>query len=124
MARGCSPSATTVCVPLTFDKAESSFNLLDTDSGLKVDVFVLGSSELDRRQIERRWRVESDAILRPRCGSRHRKTSFCASSRGLHLGEDSSARHVGLLRIQRDDLDWRDLRGAASLGLDAVLQRD
>ena len=109
-------------------EAESLFNLLDTDSGLKVDVFVLGSSELDHRQIERRWRVEirrdppaslwitapEDIVLR--------KLEWFA------MGEESSERQwrdiVGLLRLQRDDLDWHDPRGAAaSLGLDALLQR-
>lgn len=106
----------------------SSFNLVDTDSGLKVDVFVLGSSELDRRQIERRWRVEirrdpsaflwvtapEDIVLR--------KLEWFV------LGGESSERQwrdiVGLLRVQSGYLDWDDLRNAAaSLGLHVLLER-
>ena len=35
-------------------RAHSSFNLVDTAHGLKVDIFVLGDGLLDRMQIERR----------------------------------------------------------------------
>lgn len=106
----------------------SSFNLVDTVSGLKVDVFVLGASALDRRQIERRWRVEirrdppaflwvtapEDIVLR--------KLEWFV------LGGETSERQwrdiVGLLRLQGEDLDWDDLhRAAASLGLHVLLQR-
>ena len=38
-----------------------SFNLLHHLSGLKVDIFVLGDEEMDRRQIERRIRVETSS---------------------------------------------------------------
>jgi len=48
-------------VPLDAARAaiasHSSFNLVDTAHGLKVDVFVLGDGLLDRMQIERRVRV-------------------------------------------------------------------
>lgn len=37
--------------------SKSSFNLIPYDSALKVDLFVLGDSVLDRRQIERRQSV-------------------------------------------------------------------
>ena len=37
--------------------AHSSFNLVDTAHGLKVDLFVLGEGLLDRMQIERRMNV-------------------------------------------------------------------
>lgn len=39
-------------------ESSDSFNMLHNSSGLKIDVFVLGDSEIDRRQIERRVRVE------------------------------------------------------------------
>ena len=32
----------------------ASFNLLDTESGLKIDLFVLGDGALDAMQMERR----------------------------------------------------------------------
>jgi len=38
-------------------EAHSSFNLVDTAHGLKVDLFVLGDGLLDRMQIERRMNV-------------------------------------------------------------------
>ncbi|NNC79169.1 MAG: hypothetical protein HKN94_03355 [Acidimicrobiales bacterium] len=38
-----------------------SFNLLHNESGVKVDVFVLGEALLDRRQVDRRIRMELDA---------------------------------------------------------------
>jgi hypothetical protein len=38
-------------------QAHSSFNLVDTAHGLKVDLFVLGEGLLDRMQIERRMNV-------------------------------------------------------------------
>lgn len=42
--------------------AKDSFNVLATDTGLKVDLFVLGDEPLDRLQIERRVRVVNDAF--------------------------------------------------------------
>lgn len=38
-------------------QSNSSFNLIDTAHGLKVDLFVLGDSLLDRMQIERRVKI-------------------------------------------------------------------
>lgn len=38
-------------------QTRSSFNLIDTDNGLKVDLFVLGDGLLDRMQIARRVEV-------------------------------------------------------------------
>jgi hypothetical protein len=38
-------------------QARSSFNLIDTTHGLKVDLFVLGEGLLDRMQIARRMRI-------------------------------------------------------------------
>ena len=42
--------------------AHSSFNLVDTAHGLKVDLFVLGEGLLDRMQIERRMKVTIPGI--------------------------------------------------------------
>ena len=38
-------------------EAHSSFNLVDTDNALKVDIFVVGDGLLDRMQIQRRVRI-------------------------------------------------------------------
>jgi hypothetical protein len=39
-------------------RSHSSFNLIDNDSALKVDVFVAGDGVLDRMQIDRRVKVD------------------------------------------------------------------
>jgi hypothetical protein len=44
-------------------EAHSSFNLLDTAHGLKVDLFVLGEGLLDRMQIERRITVTIPGLV-------------------------------------------------------------
>jgi hypothetical protein len=55
-------------VPLTGAReairAHTSFNLVDTERGLKVDLFVLGDGLLDRMQIERRIRVAIPGLTR------------------------------------------------------------
>ena len=43
--------------------AQSSFNLVDTAHGLKVDLFVLGDGLLDRMQIERRMKVTIPGLV-------------------------------------------------------------
>jgi len=43
-------------------EAQTSFNLLDTKCGLKVDLFVLGEGPLDRMQIDRRIKVAIPGI--------------------------------------------------------------
>lgn len=45
-------------------RAATSFNLVDTQHGMKVDLFVLGDGLLDRMQIERRVRVHLPATGR------------------------------------------------------------
>jgi hypothetical protein len=45
-------------------RAHTSFNLVDTEHGLKVDLFVLGDGLLDRMQIERRFRVAVPGLAR------------------------------------------------------------
>jgi len=56
-------------VPLDAARAaiasHSSFSLVDTAHGLKVDVFVLGDGLLDRMQIERRVSVSIPGLLSP-----------------------------------------------------------
>jgi hypothetical protein len=45
--------------------ARSSFNLVDTEHGLKVDLFVLGDGLLDRMQIERRVSIAIPGFAEP-----------------------------------------------------------
>lgn len=40
---------------------QDSFNLHHTESGMKVDIFILGDGPLDRRQIDRRTKVSLNA---------------------------------------------------------------
>src|SRR6202162_1756641 len=51
------PSSTCRSTPLVPRSTHSSFNLVDTAHGLKVDLFVLGEGLLDRMQIARRMNV-------------------------------------------------------------------
>ena len=94
---------------------------------MKVDVFVLGASELDRRQIERRWRVEIRRDPSAFLWVTAPEDSVLRKLEWFALGGESSQRQwrdiVGLLRVQSEDLDWDDLRhAAASLGLDVLLE--
>lgn len=102
-----------------------SFNLIAWRSADKVDVFVLGEGLLDRRQIERRQRVEvagkalwvtavEDQVLR-------KLTWFSMT------GETSERQWrdvVGILAVQAGRIDEDDLtRTAEALGLDGLLGR-
>jgi len=89
-------------------KAHSSFNLVDTAHGLKVDRFVLGEGLLDRMQIERRMNVAipglagrmwvtspEDQVLR--------KLDWYRSTG--HESERQWRDVVGILRIHGDVMD-------------------
>jgi hypothetical protein len=107
-------------------RQRSSFNVVDTASALKVDLFVVGPDLLDRMQIERRARIAipghpspiwvtsaEDQVLR--------KLDWYRST-----GESSDRQMrdvVGILRAQRDQLDLGYLRGIAErTGLSALLE--
>ena len=88
--------------------AHSSFNLIDTAHGLKVDLFVLGDGLLDRMQIERRITVTipgvagriwvtspEDQVLR--------KLDWCRSTG--HESERQWRDVVGILRVHGDLMD-------------------
>ena len=116
-------------VPLDAARAaiasQSSFNLVDTAHGLKVDVFVLGDGLLDRMQIERRVSVSisdrsepiwvtspEDQVLRKLDWFRH----------GGHESERQWRDVVQILRVRRDDIDREYLDDVASqVGLSALL---
>jgi hypothetical protein len=97
-------------------RAHSSFNLVDTAHGLKVDLFVLGDGLLDRMQIERRQNVSI-----PGFGDRIWVTSAEDQIlrkldwyRNTSLGSERQWRDVvGILRIQGDALDWTYLHETA-----------
>jgi hypothetical protein len=106
----------------------SSFNLVHLPSVQKVDLFVLGESLLDRRQLERRRRVRvvesppaelwvgssEDQVLR--------KLTWYEAGAGV---SDRQWRDVlGVLAVQAERLDRDYLeRTAAELGLSELLSR-
>lgn len=102
-----------------------SFNLID-DAGLKVDLFVLGNSPLDRLQLEHRRRimVRDDP-------PRHLWVTAPAEQvlrklEWYQAGGRTSERQwrdvIGILRMQGTKLDRAGLaKTAASLGLGALL---
>lgn len=106
----------------------SSFNLIHLDTMQKVDLFVLGDSLLDRRQLDRRRRVQigekpsralwvgspEDQVLRKLAWYRL----------GGEVSERQWADVVAILRVQAERLDDEDLLAAArELSLDELLQR-
>ena len=106
-------------------EAHSSFNLIDTAHGLKVDLFVLGEGLLDRMQIERRIKVmipgvadgvwvtsPEDQVLR--------KLDWYRSSG--HESERQWRDVVGILRVHGDAMDIGYLDEAArELDLQSLL---
>lgn len=101
-----------------------SFNLVDLEGHGKVDVFVLGDSVLDRRQIDHRVRVRIadgfEAWVTAPIEVVLRKLLW------MSVGENMSDRQwrdvVGVLSANRDSIDLDDLRStAAELGLADLL---
>jgi hypothetical protein len=104
----------------------SAFNLLDTEHGLKVDIFVLGDGVLDRQQLTRRVRADigpgeaiwvtapEDQVLR--------KLDWY---RGGDMNSDRQWRDViGLLVVQGAGLNLAYLNETArKVGLDELLTR-
>ncbi len=105
--------------------AHSSFNLVDTVHGLKVDLFVLGDGLLDRRQIERRVFVTIPGIDRAIAVTSPedqvlRKLDWYRQGGGV--SERQWRDVIGILRIRGVALDMADLAEAAdAVGLDALL---
>lgn len=76
-----------------------SFNLVENDSAIKIDLFVLGDGLLDRRQIERRIAV-------PLPGATDRELWITAP-------EDQVLRKLWWFRLggETSDRQWRDVLG-------------
>lgn len=96
----------------------SSFNLVDTTHGLKVDLFVLGDGLLDRMQIERRISVVvpgfTDAIWVTAPEDQVlRKLDWYA--RSGHASERQWRDVVGILRVHGDLMDRGYLEETARL---------
>jgi hypothetical protein len=79
-------------------RSRSSFNLIDTTHGLKVDVFVLGAGLLDRMQIERRVSVSIPGL---------------ADQIWITSPEDHVLRKLDWFRRKgrESDRQWRDVVG-------------
>ncbi len=106
-------------------RAHSSFNLVDTVSALKVDLFVLGDGLLDRMQIHRRIKVAipgaadgiwvtspEDQVLR--------KLEWYRS--GGAVSDRQWRDVIGILRNQAGDLEVEYMTDTArELGLDDLL---
>ena len=106
-------------------RTRASFNVLDVDSSMKMDIFVVGDGLLDRLQIDRRVRVDlpevpegiwvtstPDQVLR--------KLDWFRQGGGV---SDRQWRDVvGILRVHIDTLDLDRLRSDADeLGLSVDL---
>ena len=107
-------------------RRQSSFNLVDTASALKVDLFVLGDGLLDRMQIERRVLVEvpgapggiwvtaaEDQVLRKLDWYRQ----------GERVSDRQWRDVVGILRVHHETIDRDYLTSTAGvLDLDVDLE--
>lgn len=88
-------------------QACSSFNLIDTTHGLKVDLFVLGQGLLDRMQIERRTAMTIPGV---------------AHAIWVTAPEDQVLRKLDWYRISgyESDRQWRDVVGILRIHGDAM----
>ena len=105
--------------------AHSSFNIVDTVNGLKVDLFVLGDGLLDRRQIERRVFLSVPGVAR-QVAVTSPEDQVLRKLEWFRQGGGASDRQwrdiLGILRVRGDALDFADLESTAvALGLGALL---
>lgn len=106
----------------------SSFNVIHLESVLKVDLFVLGDTLLDRRQLERRERVQirDDPPCELWIGSAEdqilRKLTWYEA--GGRVSDRQWRDVLGIISVQRGRLDMDSLRALAEeLGLGELLEQ-
>lgn len=98
-------------------RGHSSFNLVDTASALKVDLFVLGDGILDRMQIERRVLVQvpgapSGIWITSAADQVLRKLDWFRQ--GGSMSDRQWRDVVGILRVHGRSMDLESLRSSAS----------
>lgn len=109
-------------------EARTSFNLINKATGIKIDIFVVGGDSLDRRQLGRRKSMLVRRDPRAELWVTSAEDQILRKIAWYRDGGEVSDRQwrdiVGLLRTQRSNLDFDDLRSAATeFGLEALLQR-
>jgi hypothetical protein len=107
--------------------SHGSFNAVDTTTSLKLDVFVLGDGLLDRRQIERRVRMEIEGFpqglwVTSPVDQVLRKLEW------YRAGGERSDRQwrdvLAILRVQGAAIDAHDLRAVSDeLGLGVLVEQ-
>jgi len=107
-------------------RSHSSFNLVDTASALKVDLFVVGDGLLDRMQIERRTRVAVPGVANGIWVTAP-EDQVLRKLDWFRQGGSTSDRQwrdvVGILRIHRESMDLSYLQSSASeVGLTGELE--
>lgn len=107
-------------------RRRSSFNLIHLATMVKVDLFVLSDGLLDRRQMQRRRRMQVPSGGELWIGSP--EGQILRKLWWYELGGRTSERQwrdvVAMLEVQGDRLDLADLRHAAvELGLAALLEQ-
>jgi hypothetical protein len=106
-------------------QARSSFNLIDTTHGLKVDLFVLGEGLLDRMQIARRIRITIPGVAGRIWVTSAEDQVLRKLDWYRNTGNESERQWrdvVGILRIHSDAMQLDYLRETArELNLEALL---
>lgn len=106
-------------------RTHDSFNLVDTTIPFKVDVFVLGDGLLDRRQMERRVRIDVPGaqagiwVTSPEDQVLRKLDCYRA---GVGLSDQQWRDIAGILRVSGGELDLDYLESTAEMvGLGALL---
>jgi hypothetical protein len=106
----------------------SSVNIFHLPTGIKVDLFVMGTSPLDQEPMGRRRRVELTTEPARHIYTYAPEDILLQKLRWFRAGNEMSDRQwrdvLGILLVQADALDWPYLRDRAErLGLTDLLAR-
>ncbi len=106
----------------------SSANLIHYASSIKVDLFVVGGSPLDREQMDRRQRVGISSDPDDYIYTYTPEDILLQKLRWYRMGDETSDRQwrdiLGIVRVQEHRLDEAYLhRGAGILGVSDLLER-